>query len=566
MAKKKPERPTAQQVISRHLGGKLVTKAMEREMLRMMQCPAWLTSWNRTELRIVYSCCGKVVSNKEKHLPEKDRAQAEHRKNGTCPYCGKAVEYLDCNKVRFSDIEEQYHVFYRRSRRDRNTLVAVGVWCGMYLFEMKGVGKEWRDEAAARIRPTLEACSLTLLPWAGTPRQWQRKPLPKWSSWFDRYVDNWKGYDDWRERSAVKWIEAESTDKYGAFKFVHPDTLTQAAEGTRWEKVWAWISERPNARKNGEDAISSLEKFCRHPQLEYMLTGGMQALAEAAMQETLGLTINWQAKTRQKMLPMLDSNELARLKRMDPKQVNVNGLKLIRAARKQGEKIKLEDAMELGRGYILNEDDFWDAARMYGGRLGVKRLARYLEHQKLAYGLYGVSRTWRDYMMELRMLGEDQDENRCLPKNLSESHRETSARVKIQKSELSQKMVAERAAKLRPKYSFAACGLVLEPFETVEEIIQEGAKQQICIANYAEAYAKGRKVLLKLRREGEEDKPFHAVEFTTGGKLVQCRGYQNRTWPEDEKQVRDFWAAWNEAKKQQQQLYITINTARRETA
>lgn len=44
MATKKAQPPTAEEVIRQHLGGRVITREMRAEMLRMQIYPAWLTS------------------------------------------------------------------------------------------------------------------------------------------------------------------------------------------------------------------------------------------------------------------------------------------------------------------------------------------------------------------------------------------------------------------------------------------------------------------------------------------------------------------------------------------
>ena len=105
-------------------------------------------------------------------------------------------------------------------------------------------------------------------------------------------------------------------------------------------------------------------------------------------------------------------------------------------------------------------------------------------------------------------------------------------------SEADQKMLEEILPGLQKKYTFRAGDVVLEPFATLAEVIQEGSQQSICIGGYAKRYAAGGTILCKMRHASAPDVPWHAVEFDKTGRMVQCRGYKNHTWAEDEKEEK----------------------------
>ena len=93
--------------------------------------------------------------------------------------------------------------------------------------------------------------------------------------------------------------------------------------------------------------------------------------------------------------------------------------------------------------------------------------------------------------------------------------------------------------------------------------MREGTMQHICIGSYVERYAGGGTILCKLRRAAEPDKPWHAVEFTTGGAMVQCRGDHNRSEEEDLPVLKRFWAAWDRARKTKTELHVQVRRKER---
>lgn len=567
MATKKAQPPTAEEVIRQHLGGRIITREMRAEMLRMQIHPAWLTSWNRKERKIVFGCCGKTITDKGR-LSEKGRQamrEARHREKGRCPYCGKWVRWLDCNKVRYDDVEEHWHVFYRRSQKDENTLIVLGVWCGIKTHHMKEKDREAREEWAKRIQPEFEPCEMMLLPWAGVPRRWNRKPLNKWSSWHGRYVPTWNGHSTWESVRTVA-MHSQGMARWGAWNCTdHESGLPTGQEGGRWGKMLDWCMEDWRARWLGQGGVLTLCAISRHPQLEYMTKGGLEPLAVATLQGTGTGVIHERARNPAKMLPMLDSNELARLKRLPPQAVTVNGLRLVEMVKQAGQRVKMEDALRLvkANGAVMNDYSIDNVLKDWGQQFGVMRLVRYFAKQDLGYG---AAQMWADYMRELATL-QEMEESRFFPKNLWEEHAKTSKRVKLLAAEQCAEAVKARAEELKKRFTFEACGIRMEPFGTPDEIIREGAWLDICIGDYVESYAQGNTILLKMRKKSDPDTPWHAVEFEkTGRRVVQCRGYANATWPEDVPLVEAFWKAWSKEKKQEQKPHLIINKRARRNA
>ena len=222
------------------------------------------------------------------------------------------------------------------------------------------------------------------------------------------------------------------------------------------------------------------------------------------------------------------------------------------------EKLKLETALELGERIANYEEiSLFRVLEQYGSRWGAARLARYLTARR------GLVAMWTDYLGELEKLGEADDESRVFPKDLTEAHAQTSARLRYRHDRETAEKVLAAAEKLRKRYTFRACGLLLEPFETPEEIVREGTMQHICIGSYVERYAGGGTILCKLRLAAEPDKPWHAVEFTTGGAMVQCRGEHNQSAEEDLPVLERFWAAWDQARKTKTELHVLVRRKER---
>lgn len=538
--------------IQHHLGGQFIDDEM-RKADDFLGRVGWMMSWTKKRREIWYECCGKTLVDGEDNTADEEYAlsNAMHRKSGCCPYCSAHIHYINRRFVRQNDYTQVYTVHYRMSQAEPNTLLVLGMWSGRRWYHVK-LGTAPQD-----IRTEHEPCSMVILPWNGKPERFVREVLKgpgSYDSWWwgTRAAQDSGG---WVLRDHVEGGDKQSITGSG-IEYLVCDDLQEITRGTRWEKP-AEYAKGAYGVWHSKDRVRPLKMFCTHPAMEYMLGNGMEGLLRGCANEdgTMGL-IRWKRKNPREMLG-LDGNELARLRRMEPGQVNGAGLLAHRLARKYGQQTKLEDVMNLtaqmGGVRYSNQKQLKSALERYGQRWGVTRILRYLAREKEHIAI------WLDYMEELIQLGEAGDEARVFPRDLRGAHAETSARVRYKEDAVTGEKVIQRAEKLK-NLSFEACGMILSPFETAEEIIREGSSQHICIGSYVKSYADGRTTLMKLRRMDAKDVPFHAVEMSSDGKhVVQCRGAYNETYPEDEAAVRAFWAAYDAARNVHNQIHLNIS-------
>lgn len=85
----------------------------------------------------------------------------------------------------------------------------------------------------------------------------------------------------------------------------------------------------------------------------------------------------------------------------------------------------------------------------------------------------------------------------------------------------------EKADKQRKHYEYEDDNYIIRLPKNLQEIVTEGSTQSICIASYTSSHAVGRTNIFFLRKKGEEDKPFYAIEMRDG-KIAQIHGKHNR--------------------------------------
>lgn len=516
--------PNAEEQIERHIGGPILTDELREELRCSLTPVGIMVKGGQT----YYSCCQDYA----------DTVGYHHREYGQCPICGRTAYHIKQCHIRKGERQEQFHFTYRRSIADDNTVLIIGIWVAQ-IWE----GAKYSDPETV---PTqVEEYSLIVIPYGGKPARY----INETGCWYTR---------GWSRREKI--IGGCVTTYWGGDieRINHTREFNNAIRGTRFEKMMRWVDKEGGIYFTCDHA-NTLAEIAKNPKMEYMVARGLGELVKDKINHATGAgLVNWRAKTIDKMLP-LTSDELGRIKAKGYRFTSAH-LMPIKYARQFGQTIKLEDAMglmsKIGSGVYY---DVEKALKKWGNRYGVVKILRYFANRVIQrMDIY----TWLDYMEELAQLDCLDDMSMVFPKNLLEMHAQTSVRIKIRESEADQKMLEEILPKLQKKYTFRAGNVVLEPFSTLAEVIQEGSQQSICIGGYAKRYAAGGTILCKMRHVDAPDTPWHAVEFDKNGRMVQCRGHHNHTWAEDEQEVRDFWAAWDKAHKTETKVRIYIEQRR----
>lgn len=516
--------PTAEEQIDKHLDGVIITDEVREELRRSLTPVAII----RKGGAVYWSCCQRYG----------EYPTANHREYGECPFCGQRAYHIKQYYISKEERQENFHFLYRKSAVEENTILIIGVWVAQ-------IWKDAKDGEPEDVSLRVEVHSLIVIPYGGRPVKYINESC----GWY---------YRGWQRRDRVTGGSTTSWTGNAIATVNHSWERTAALRGTRFEKMIAWFEETRGIYYT-QDCAGVLAEIAKYPQMEYLVARGLGELVRDKMNH-MGPSgiVNWKAKSIDKMLP-LTRDELGRIKAKGYK-ITTAHLMPMYYARLWRQHIKLEDAMavidKLG---TYNAAQARAAVRQYGGRYGVMRILRYFAGRKQT----NVDpRMWMDYMVELAQLDCLGDESMVFPRDLQEAHAQTSARIQIKESEADQAKLAEILPELAKQYTFQAGNVVMEPFATLREVIEEGTTLSICIGSYAKRYAAGGTILCKMRHADAPDKPWHAVEFSKAGVMMQCRGYKNKTYREDEGEVRDFWKAWDKAHKTSTRVYLTIANGR----
>lgn len=348
-------------------------------------------------------------------------------------------------------------------------------------------------------------------------------------------------------------------EDYGAF--------VEALKGTPTGAIyWALRDETGSMR---DPDLLAVANAARRPWLEYLAKCGQKRLAGELLRMRAtprDVIRNRRARNPRQLLGLTEGQWYQT--RRDGLSLTVDNLRCVGMLRRMGiTDIPMADAVKL-RTYDLDriapplkpplydwQRTVWSHLARTPDRLRRKALRRIVRDS-------GHASEWRDYYKALVDLGEDMSNPALiLPKDMHAMHdRMTQRLIDLREAERQREDERKRAGfmkwldRLKPRYTFSACGLTMRPFESGRELAAEGRALNICIGSYVNKYINNcATILCALRRAEEPDEPWRAVEFSAAtGAVVQDRGFgndRNGIPPGDTRQIRAFWRAWD--KKQQ---------------
>ena len=471
----------------------------------------------------------------------------QHGKFYSCPICGARCEFRHVARG-YKRIYDQFYLYeWRRSVLDPETVVLTAA----------AVNRNFNCYVRPHEAPVvIEATALYVF----RPGKAVTVYKQRWS-WVDNFTrGRWERVDS---------VHPEHTNFGNRCEIVvDGPEFRRAIEGTRIGATFDALREESGAWQTLE--LDAIANCARRPYLEYLYKAGQRTLAAQLLRsqtvprdiiphprarkpcELLGLTEGQWFETRRDGIQLTDDMLacLHVLERVTGKPAKVGEVARL-CARDPNAAWEVLEFLPEHRPY--HSPTVGNYIRGLPDRLRRKIVRRLLEDFRNLHD-------WRDYYAQLQRLGEDMtDPALLLPRDMPAMHqrmtdRENAIREeeRLRKLEAEQALLDRRLKKLRKEYTFTAAGLILRPYESAREVVEEGKRLKICIGGYATSYAKGNTVICCLRRAEEPDEPWRAVEFSPAtGKLVQDRGYRNDTQggipPGVKAQLRNFWRQWDKA-------------------
>lgn len=471
---------------------------------------------------------------------ERFTGSGKHNDFGYCPVCGNLVQYKSFNLGRKSLSDRILLIRYRKSAIDERSLVMLG-WLVICDW---GKWDDYNERLPELYVDLREICVFT--PGQGGQRftkrvfneiDWDAPPNKKGFMVVKRELA-WthnrqcvSGFDPW----------SGPFRQSGTFFMLDQETVEAALVGTPWERLY-------EAREDSEllDRIDFFHAVTKYPCLEYLEKLGLHRLSLSLFSDYgKKRLLNSRGKTAQAVL-RVDGDFWGWIKgnRID---VSPALLEMYHIRKKTGWKIGNDALLWLSE--KADPDELTEIGQLLPGGL-LKKGIRYMQKKGVQPFLY------RDHLNTMKQLSMDMTDTAMLfPAQFRQTHDELNARLKIVKNAKENLRVAARAQTL-DGWSFSAMGLSIRPFLDADEIIREGNQLRHCVGTYVDRYANGGTVLLCLREDERPDKPWRTVEYSTNGKLSQCRGYRNQSPEDEQERIDEFLRMFERFRKEYKKVRV----------
>lgn len=262
-----------------------------------------------------------------------------------------------------------------------------------------------------------------------------------------------------------------------------------------------------------------LNKYCQHPNIEYLMKQGFDPTTEYCTGYwggryvlELSKTINWKSNNLLQMLGITKSE-----------------LKVLRGHEHLYEEyIAWRDEFPK-----VSPGDLINFAKVFGDAHGMmatfveqtgatpQRITRYIEEN----GIF--TRDYHDYLKQCKRLKYNTTDTAiCFPHNFEAMHERLSATIKYQYDKAVRAEFAKHIEE-RKQLEFSDGNLMIVQPNQLSDIAYEGKALSHCVGGYAERHAKGALSIMFIRKKSEPDKPYYTMEVSADGKIVQVRGKRN---------------------------------------
>jgi len=377
----------------------------------------------------------------------------------------------------------------------------------------------------------------------------------EWQEWERRFYDLALGryvkYFEWKEFESsgeTRWCRGVQDQISTAM--VYPKNLKKLFA----ETAWRYVPMAELAKQCGPLALQGFVERTRGDLgIEHLAKHGLWNLARDYINYRNTASIAGARNIREAMdgLPM---DEIRMLMKIDPATKDYELYKTARDfQRVTPEMLAQMSAMGLDRDRgqalkaILHQTTWRRAARYIQEQQGRWPAENRYDPERRRYrdmppSPLEVAREWRDYMVDAILLEWDMKDSFILfPNDLRAAHRQTIRELQDRKD---QRLTQEILPVLEGQKGFGwkAEGYLIRPPVSAGEITAEGRALHHCVGRYIESVAKGRTIILFVRKEDDPEEPLVTVEIAPESwSIRQARGKDNSAPPEEVKQFLEKW-------------------------
>lgn len=347
-------------------------------------------------------------------------------------------------------------------------------------------------------------------------------------------------YDIWGDRAYRNTVN--TSDNYGPFfhygMFANHEGYTVYYKERLKDCFLRYSAVEIFTKYNDFSVCDYLYAYCSHPQFEYLMNNGYEAIVSACVlkKQYFKKTFNWDEKGRKFFRNATDCKELLTCKYPDE-------CISIRDYYKSYIRLPLSDCEKLIFGktdkvkkYIRRYRKDPLKAERYFEKLHEKEKAdtRNMCHAAIYYR-QDVVDMWKDYADMAEQLHYDLTQDVVFfPKDLNKAHDDASdvlSAIKAKEEAKKRKEENEKAKKLYKgrceSFEFSDDNYIVVIPPELQDIIREGQRQRNCVASYCSHHAEGALTIVFIRRKSDPDKNYITVELSKDWAIVQAHTYRN---------------------------------------
>lgn len=451
----------------------------------------------------------------------------------TCPECGKGLIVYDYNRPRHSLRQWHYSVFFIPVSFNK-------VWVRCFEMGFKYCDDAYRDKPESRYdvgQFFFYECDRYYLS-KGEAYQWRC---------YNGLLSGWRCHMPFTDPFAEDSGLYHRREIYNEF-LAQPleETFLKYSQYTRFRRLANGYHEK----------WRYMAWYALHPMIEYLVktdkVQGYRLVEDLIYRKPNKTIFNWDAEF---------IKDVWNLTREERDLWIING----------GNLNALKKVMKLGR----PSEDNWTAYHLLNKMRHIftpdelRRIGKYCRKygfpsRKLAYYLLKVEKenpgctrcpspdvfiTWDDYMMNAEFLQYDLKEPVLfMPKNVFEAHDIAFRTADAIREEKEIDMMEGLTVRLKEKYSFEDDSFIIRVPHSMQEIIREGQLMKHCVKDYAEKHAKGKTVILFLRRKDAVGVPYVTIEMD-GNRIRQRQAKGNTCPPKEALEFLKKWTDWLEMPK-----------------
>lgn len=345
-------------------------------------------------------------------------------------------------------------------------------------------------------------------------------------------VDSYEwGY--FKQTNEIRWCD--NLSKFAFYDTVlYEKNIDRVLQDTIWK--YSAIKEFATHRKGFGFSVSSyLEKYRKYPAIEYLVKLKLYNLTD----DVISYYYDYMNNINLKGNNMFDVLGIDRTQFSTVQRINA-GL------------IELEVIQELGKAGLKATDEQICLIADYLGvnsiiemtkytkYTTINRILKYIESQSSDVSeMRDVFSDWKDYVEDCKLLKYDLGNDFVLfPKDLAKTHRETYSLIEDNKGELFNSRIKEMHDRLLDLLGWEYGDSIITVPKTADDVIKEGQLLHHCVGRYVDKVAKGKTIVLFLRKKDEINKPYYTIELDPISlDIKQCRGKNNSSMDENVKKI-----------------------------